>query len=47
VEELMGILDRLEAKLRESQETQAAFAAAAVHHLDADGPAVTREGRAA
>jgi type I restriction enzyme S subunit len=35
VDELMGLLDRLEAKFREAQETQAAFAAAAVHHLDA------------
>lgn len=36
VEEVMAHLDRIEGKLREAQETQAAFAAAAVHHLDAD-----------
>ncbi|MCC6620596.1 MAG: restriction endonuclease subunit S [Deltaproteobacteria bacterium] len=35
VDELMALLDRLEARLTAARETQAAFAAAAVHHLDA------------
>ena len=35
VDELMGLLDRLERHLREARVTQAAFAAAAIHDLDA------------
>jgi type I restriction enzyme S subunit len=35
VDALMAICDRLEAHLRAAQQGQAAFAAAAVHHLDA------------
>jgi hypothetical protein len=31
----MGLLDRLEARLAAARTTHAAFAAAAVHHLDA------------
>jgi type I restriction enzyme S subunit len=34
VDELMALCDQLEARLRAVQETQKAFAAAAVHHLD-------------
>lgn len=41
VDELMGILERLEVKLREVQQTQAAFSAAAVHYLDADATEAT------
>jgi type I restriction enzyme S subunit len=33
-DELMALLDKLESRLRESKRLQAAFAAAAVHHLD-------------
>lgn len=35
VDELMGLLDRLEARLTAARTVHAAFAAAAVHHLDA------------
>jgi len=35
VDELMALIDRLAERLTATQETQAAFAAAAVHHLDA------------
>jgi type I restriction enzyme S subunit len=35
VDEVMGLLDRLEARLIAARTTHAAFAAAAVHHLDA------------
>ena len=36
VDELMGLLDKLEARLRDAKDLQGAFAAAAVHHLDVD-----------
>ena len=36
VDELMDLLDKLEARLREAKGLQGAFAAAAVHHLDVD-----------
>jgi hypothetical protein len=32
----MGLLDKLEARLRAAKELQGAFAAAAVHHLDVE-----------
>ena len=35
VDELMGLLDRLAARLIVAQSTHGSFASAAVHHLDA------------
>jgi type I restriction enzyme S subunit len=35
VDELMGLLDRLEARLTDARTAHVAFAAAAIHHLDA------------
>jgi type I restriction enzyme S subunit len=40
VDELVALLDRLEARLKAAREMQTAFAAAVVHHLDADGASV-------
>lgn len=39
VDELMALLDKLEARLRDATEMQGAFAAAAVHHLDVEAVA--------